>query len=355
MHYNLTFLVYNKLKFHSTKIIDIKIIKYGFMAILIMPELLFALARQSALKEKINYIIDTTGRKFGVGVQSIDFKIHSVAWQTFSQGTITENETLRGVVLDKETNTPIAYANVGILNKPIGTVTDTTGHFIFNIGQGNFTDSLQVSIVGYSALKISVKDFMSSSDKTIKLIVKAEQLAEVTFRNSIQRANSEIVGREAVSKLVQISVHNKKTVDETIGSEMGMRYMTSRKKAVIKDFNFYISANNFNFIKFRVNIYSVKDGMPDTMICNKQIFATVANFKIGWTKIDLEPYNIKVNGEFIVTVQWIESRMDKKEKPITILPVAMTPFSKNCYARIASQDKWKRMGVNLSSFVTLAY
>jgi len=46
--------------------------------------------------------------------------------------------------------------------------------------------------------------------------------------------------------------------------------------------------------------------------------------------------------------------MAKKENPVTILPVAATPFAKNCYVRIASQDKWKKMGVNLSSFVTLA-
>ncbi|HEY8780522.1 MAG TPA: carboxypeptidase-like regulatory domain-containing protein [Mucilaginibacter sp.] len=281
--------------------------------------------------------------------------ICTVAWPTFAQNSTAENVTLQGVVLDKETNTPLAYVSVGILNKPFGTVSDTVGHFIFNIGQENFTDTLQVSIVGYSALKISVKDFMSGSDKAIKLFVKVEQLAEVKITNSTQRANTEMIGREDVSKLVQISIHNKKTVDETIGSEMGMRYTTNRKKAIIKNFNFYISANNFNFIKFRVNVYSLKNDLPDTLMYNKQIFATVDNFKIGWNKVDLERYNIKVNGAFVVTVQWIESRMYKKENPITILPVSVTPFSKNCYVRIASQDKWKRMGVNLSSFVTLAY
>ena len=82
---------------------------------------------------------------------------------------------------------------------------------------------------------------------------------------------------------------------------------------------------------------------------------TVDSFKTGWTKVDLEPYNIKVNQDFIVTVQWVESRMDKSENPITMIPVAMTPFSKNCYARIASQDKWKKIGFNLSNFVTLIY
>lgn len=274
---------------------------------------------------------------------------------SFSQRTESENITVQGVVLDRETNTAIAYVSIGIINQPMGTVTDTAGHFMFNIGQKNVADTLQLSIVGYSPFRISVKDFVSDSNKTIRLWVKPQQLAEVTVINSSDRVNSETVGRQAVNKLFQVSIHNKKSANETIGSEMGMGYTTSRKNAMIRDFNFYISSNNFNFIKFRVNIYSVKNGLPDTLLFNRQIFATIDQFYTGWIRIDLEQYQIKVNSEFIVTVQWIESRMDKKENPITILPIAFTPFSKNCYARVASQDKWKRIGVNLSSFVTLVY
>ena len=281
--------------------------------------------------------------------------ICTVATQAFAQGPATENIVLKGVVVDKETNTLLAYVSVGVLNKSQGTVTDTSGQFSFNISEDNLTDTLQISIVGYSTCRISVKDFMASNDQAIKLFTIVEQLAEVTVTNSIPRTNTEIIGREGTGKLLQLSVHNKTSANETIGSELGMRYKTSKKKAIIRDFNFYVSANNFNFIKFRINIYAVKDDLPDTLMYNKQIFATADDFKTGWTKINLEQYNIKVDGEFIVSMQWIESRMDKKENPITILPVAATPFSKNCYLRIASQDKWKRMGVNLSSFVTLAY
>jgi hypothetical protein len=275
--------------------------------------------------------------------------------QAFAQTPRTENIALKGTVIDKETNLPLSYVSVGIFDKPEGTVTDTTGNFLFSVHQENLSDTLQISIVGYNSLRVSVKDFLVNPDKSIKLTKRAEQLAEVTVTNSVTRAHTEIIGRQAVSKLVQVSVHNKKSADETVGSEMGMRYKANKKKAFLKDFNFYISANNFNYIKFRVNIYSLRNDLPDTLLYSKQIFSTVENYKTGWIKVDLETCNIKIKDEFIVTIQWIESRMDKKENPLTILPVAATPFSKNCYARIASQDKWKRMGVHLSSFVTIAY
>jgi len=279
--------------------------------------------------------------------------ISTFSHQSFAQDSTTKNITVKGIVLNVETNTPLAYVNIGVLNKPEGTLTDSLGNFNFHISQENGADTLQISLVGYFTKKIAVKDFIESKESTIKLSVKIIELAEVVITNNA--TNAETIGRQGNGKFVQVSIHNKKSVEETIGSEMGMRYKTKQTNATLKDFNFNVSANNFNYIKYRINIYSVKDNMPDTLICNRQIFMTADSFKTGWTKVDLEPYNIKVNQDFIVTVQWVESRMDKSENPITMIPVAMTPFSKNCYARIASQDKWKKIGFNLSNFVTLIY
>ncbi len=49
-------------------------IKYSFIALLTMPEVSSGQTSQVALKEKINYIIDTAGGKIGVGVQGVEFK-----------------------------------------------------------------------------------------------------------------------------------------------------------------------------------------------------------------------------------------------------------------------------------------
>jgi hypothetical protein len=271
----------------------------------------------------------------------------------FSQSLTKDGIPVKGKIIQQENNQPLSYVSIGVLNKPLGTLTDTLGDFNFQISQENLADTLQISLVGYFSKKIVVKDFIESKENTIKLDVKITELAEVVVTNT--KTNTESIGRQGSGKFIQVSIHNKKSAVETIGSEMGMRYKTKQRNATLKDFNFNISGNNFNFIKYRINIYSVKDNMPDTLIYNKQIFMTIDNFKTGWTKVNLEPYNIKVNQDFIVTVQWVEGRMDKKENPITMIPIAITLFSKNCYARIASQDKWKKVGINLSNFVTLTY
>lgn len=271
----------------------------------------------------------------------------------FSQNLKKEDFGIKGKIIDQENYQPLSYVSIGILNKSIGILTDTLGNFKFQINQENLTDTLQISLVGYFSKKITVKNFIESKENIISLSVKPIELAGVGIVNS--KVNTEIIGRQGNGKFIQVSIHNKKSVYETIGSEMGMRYKTKKTNTTLKDFSFNISGNNFNQIKYRINIYSVKNSMPDTLLYNKQIFMTLDNFKTGWTKVDLEPYNIRVPQDFIVTIQWIESRMDKKEDPITLIPVGKTFFSKNCYARIASQDKWKRIGMNLSSFVTLMY
>jgi hypothetical protein len=273
----------------------------------------------------------------------------------FSQTPPTEYITLRGKVVDTENNLPLPYVSVGVLNKSQGTVSDSLGQFAFSITTENISDSLQFSIIGYHSFRVAVKDFINNSDKPIKLTANVTLLREVHVTSSNSRINTEAIGRQSSGKLIQASIHNKTSADETVGSEMGMRYKIDKNNAILKDFNFYISANNFNSIIFRINIYSVKNDLPDTLINNKQIFTTINNFKTGWIKIALEEYSLTVRNDIIITVQWVESRMDKKENPITIVPVEMSLFSKFCYVRIASQDKWKRMGIRLSSYVTIAY
>lgn len=279
--------------------------------------------------------------------------ILSFSAATFSQNPIKESITIKGKIIQQENDYPLAYVSIGILNKSMGTLTDTLGNFSFQISRENLADTLQISLVGHFSKKIAVKSFIESKEHIIRLRVKVIELAEVKVSN--RKLNTETIGKQSGGKFIQVSIHNKKSVEETIGSEMGMRFKTKKLNTTLKDFSFNISGNNFNSIKYRINIYSVKDNMPDTLIYNKQIFMTVNNFKTGWTKVDLEPYNIKTPQDFIITIQWVESTMNKKENPITLIPVGKTFFSKNCYARIASQDKWKRMGMNLSSFVTLTY
>ena len=269
------------------------------------------------------------------------------AANAFSQNTFL----LKGTIVDEETNSPLVYASIGILNRPVGTISDTLGNYFFEISNEYVNDTLQVSHAGYETKKLLLSEFAKQDDKTIKLVKRVISLQEIVLSN--RSGEEESFGRNASGKLMQVSLHNKTSADMTVGSEMGIR-IKPKSPALLKNVNWYISANNFRSIKFRLNVYSVKNNIPDSLLTDEQIFGTVGEYITGWIQLDLEPYNIKVDKDFIVTIQWIESKTDNKDKPVTMIPAAVS-FSKDTYVRIASQDKWKRMGLKLSYFVTVVY
>jgi len=41
---------------------------------------------------------------------------------------------LKGIVIDKETPNPVAYVGIGIQGKPLGTLSDSAGHYGFSVG-----------------------------------------------------------------------------------------------------------------------------------------------------------------------------------------------------------------------------
>lgn len=85
----------------------------------------------------------------------------------FSAAESLPQYTIQGIVIDKTTRTPIAYANVVIWNTTTGTTTDSTGHFTLNnIKPGTYR--LQASFIGYSTA--TTPEFMVFNNKTFQTI-----------------------------------------------------------------------------------------------------------------------------------------------------------------------------------------
>jgi hypothetical protein len=268
----------------------------------------------------------------------------------FAQASSGEIVELRGIIFDKDNNQPLAYVSIGIKDKPIGTISDSGGHYSLQAYNENLADTVLVSLIGYESKMILLGALLNGKSQDIFLSRKDYILPGVVISNQFR--NTVVVGRQSSSKLIQISLHHKESFAETIGSEMGIRVKLENKESLLKNVHCYFSANNFSYIKFRVNIYSIKNNMPDTLLADKQIFVEVKDFKTGWNIFDLDSYNIRLKQDFIITLQWIECRMEKPERPITIVPVSLSN-AKTTYTRIASQDRWKRMGLSPSMYISL--
>ncbi|MDJ1482913.1 carboxypeptidase-like regulatory domain-containing protein [Cytophagaceae bacterium YF14B1] len=86
--------------------------------------------------------------------------------------------TITGRVTSQQTNQPLPYANIGIIGKSLGTVTNAEGNFIFKIPASYSRDSLKISQIGYESVTRAVKDVQGKKNH-ITLQEAPIQLAEV--------------------------------------------------------------------------------------------------------------------------------------------------------------------------------
>ncbi len=267
----------------------------------------------------------------------------------FSQNITTNNILLKATIKAKTTNQPLPYASIGVLNKPIGTIADSTGNFNLTIPNENLNDTLQISMVGYWPVKLLVKDFIKTNN-IVYLTEKVTQLKEVTV--SSQYSHTEIVGRQSGGSLIQASLIPKGDGPPAVGAESGLKLQAPHYPALLDNANVYFSANNFKLIKFRLNFYSLKNNLPDTLLFNKEILVSLNNYKTGWTRIDLTTYDLVINSDCAVTLQWVDYNKDMTQSPQLLIPAGVS-FSHINYFRTASQDKWRTAKGNMSFYVAL--
>lgn len=95
-----------------------------------------------------------------------NFILLLILFQTITVYAQQLTQTIRGVILDEISKTPVPYATVALLNTDplIGTTTDTSGNFILrNVPVGRY--DLRVSYVGYET-KI-IREIMVTSSKEV--------------------------------------------------------------------------------------------------------------------------------------------------------------------------------------------
>lgn len=107
--------------------------------------------------------------------------------------SFSQKSSFQGRVIDYKTKDPISFVNIGIENRPLGTITDDRGFFsISNIKSDN---NLVFSCIGYKSKKLSFEEL--SNTKIIALTPQARTLSEVT----ITGMSAKSIIKEALKKI----------------------------------------------------------------------------------------------------------------------------------------------------------
>lgn len=239
-----------------------------------------------------------------------------------------------GTIKDKTTEEILPYVNIGIVKKGVGTVSSSEGKFSLELNNSYAEDTLRISSIGYKAKNILIKDFKRILDENTIIYLSPEitELNEVVVSN--RKLKEKVLGNETTSKSVVVGFSSNK-----LGNEFGSLIKIKRSPTFIKEFSVSIASNEFDSLKFRLNMYEFKNGVPGKSLLRENIILE-STVKEGVLRVDLQPYNIIARDDFLISLEWIEDLGDKDG-----LNFSASIFGSDLYVRSTSQDSWKKIGI----------
>ncbi|MEL6922644.1 MAG: carboxypeptidase-like regulatory domain-containing protein [Bacteroidota bacterium] len=246
---------------------------------------------------------------------------------------LAQVNNLSGKIIDGKTGNALPYVNIGVVGKNAGTVSAPDGRFSLRIPSNLNAAELRISMVGYEARSFSVSEFKENlqSNPVVELMPVSIALQEVVVRPKFDETR--ILGNETTST----NVTGGFAVD-TLGREIGIivRLKKKYRPATPLKFRASVALSEYDTIRFRLNFYNLKRGMPDQKLVTENIIIT-RTFEQGIIEVDLEDYGIRIEDDFCVALEWIEDFGDNGND----LNFSFALFGNRMVYRSTSQDIWR--------------
>lgn len=94
--------------------------------------------------------------------------INCASQTTTNSTNVKSNKELKGTLFDLDKKTALPYANIVVLNKNTGTITNEKGQFSLNLSTLNKSDTLSFQYIGYETKNITIKQFDSTATVFLK-------------------------------------------------------------------------------------------------------------------------------------------------------------------------------------------
>jgi CarboxypepD_reg-like domain len=233
------------------------------------------------------------------------------------------------VIVHEDNNSGVAYVNVGIIGKNVGTVTDPSGNFSLYLDKIYDKDSIRFSMIGYESRSFLVRAFKDNAIKTIYLGPKSYSLTEVKI--TYHKAREVSLGIPVISEALKSGF-----AENNLGSEMGIRLKT-RGKVKLEDINLNVATCTYDSVTYRLNIYQAIDEIEYKNILTQPIYISFSKDKIDKPiTLALGKYSIIVEGDILVT---LELYKDLGQGRLLFYTQYFTSYT---YHKKTSEGKWTK-------------
>lgn len=259
----------------------------------------------------------------------------------FSLAAVGQTDTsplvLEGQVVDIKNSGPLAYVNIGIAGKNIGTVSGADGQFKLQLHEKQLGDTVSFSFIGYESLRIPVQVLLELRIPVV-MTPKAFQLQEIVVKN--RRYKERFFGHFTESKAAQAGFN-----ENVLGKECGV-LMHTKKPTLLEEVQLNFGTCTYDSVYFRLNFYQINtQGEYEPLLKVPQYYAFSKAELLQTLAIDIRDLNLEVQGKFMVSVEYYRDLGPGKL-------FFKSKLNGSSLIRATSQGKWVQvpLGISLGVF-----
>jgi hypothetical protein len=217
------------------------------------------------------------------------------------------SQRIEGIIIDSETKEALSYVNIGILNSPIGTITNENGLFELDYNGKSENLEIRITMIGYKSVSYSIKELQKENNQ-IELEKEVFELNEVVvqYKGTLRK-----VGTMKPNSMAGVCGWGGTKFGK--GHELGLEMDLGEKPVKIEELNLEIHKQSFDTSTFRLHLRQIENELPGKELLTENIFFDITGMK-GWEKIDLSKYNIVASGKVILTIEWIKVSKATEER-----------------------------------------
>jgi hypothetical protein len=251
------------------------------------------------------------------------------------------SQIITGKVFDSSNGEPLEYVSIGVINTSIGTITDAKGNFKIDVRGQSQKDIVRISMISYKPQTFTIEE-LSQKENTINLIAAPTQLAEIIIKPSGKSRQVGTTGYDRIGNWCGWGGS-----DFGKGNEIGMKLELGTSPVQLKSLHIHVHRQSFDSSLYRLHIRTIADKSPFDELLNNNIILTITK-ESGWVDFDLIKYNIVLEGDVALTLEWVKVVGINKNRAMKIRNKMTSEYvlfnqkrKQGCiYTRWGTEAKW---------------
>lgn len=259
---------------------------------------------------------------------------------------LVKSQTIIQGVVKNEENRNLSYCSIGIKDTNVGTITDETGFYKITIPNELKDKNVVIKAEGYLERNFNVLELQTNPN--VYLNFKTENIKEVIL--TAKKLKEKTIGQKS-RPILTFS----KMFDKNVPTIEQGNIFEIYKKTKLNYYNFHIiPSSKYEQITLKLNIYSVKNSLPDQSILNENIIFKTSS--TGWQTVDLSKYKLIFNNldKIAITLQLVDYNL-LNDADFVFGISAKKSLLENLIFRFQSQSNWKPSAGTFLTNINIGY